>query len=149
MVEQATTEDMYHSDYFFWVDAGSWRWDVRWVARSKACVNNPILCFAHTSLHLRVNPLPNWPDSNKIRQLYDGDTTEGDEIVLASAILDKVMHFRLSTKRERKGLIVPPLPFALIGKAICAGWIFRRNKGTRLILRSRYACASYFIISTE
>jgi hypothetical protein len=25
MVKQAATEDMYHSDYFFWVDAGSWR----------------------------------------------------------------------------------------------------------------------------
>jgi hypothetical protein len=26
MVEQAATEDLFNSDYFFWVDAGSWRW---------------------------------------------------------------------------------------------------------------------------
>ena len=29
MVEQVMTEDIFHSDYFFWVDAGSWRWGYR------------------------------------------------------------------------------------------------------------------------
>jgi hypothetical protein len=34
--------------------------------------------------------LPNWPDSNKIRQLYGGNYTQGDEIILGSAMLLKV-----------------------------------------------------------
>lgn len=101
----------------------------------------------------RIKPLPNWPDSDKIKQLYTGNTTQGDEMTLGSAMSDKVMHFRRSSKLERKDLIVPPLPFALIGKAICAGWIFRRDKGTRrgFYQRSRYlheACMTQFMIST-
>jgi hypothetical protein len=26
MVEQAAIEDLFHSEYFFWVDAGAWRY---------------------------------------------------------------------------------------------------------------------------
>lgn len=61
MIERAAIEDLFQSEYFFWVDAGSWR----------------------------MGPFANWPNSCKVRQLYGGNETQGEEIILASAFSTK------------------------------------------------------------
>ena len=63
------------------LEVGMWNWAL------DQCANKLKSCF---SSHSRIKGLPNWPDSNKIRQLYGGNYTQGDEIILGSAMLLKV-----------------------------------------------------------
>lgn len=77
----------------------------------------------------RMGPFANWPDSNKIRQLYEGNDAQGDEITLASARIDQVMHSRQSSSLNRKNSTRPPLSFPLTqGKPSVQGGFFGETK---------------------
>lgn len=54
------------------------------------CTEKITLSYSRTALKSRIKPLPNWPDSNKIKELYAGDTSQGDEMILGSAMLQQV-----------------------------------------------------------
>lgn len=59
------------------------------------------LYLFHISQNSRIKPLPNWPDSNKIKQLYGGNAMQGDEMILGSAVLSKVKIYAVSSVKKR------------------------------------------------
>lgn len=103
---------------------GDWSGPLHWIHVPR----NSHSIFFRTSLLWRIKPLPNWPDSNKIRQLYGGNSTEGDEIILASPILAKVMHCRRDGNYKRKDLRAHPYHPPSQGKPYVQGGFFGGTK---------------------
>lgn len=78
-----------------------------------------------------MGPFANWPNSCKVRQLYGGNETQGEEIILASAFSTKVMHIWRGNRLNRKSLTRLVVYRSLTGGAIYSGRVFWWDQGKR------------------